>query len=81
MSQKDSVCDGDMVLLERPDQASRSLDSARYSLERELCGTNVSTHMTILDSILRVTFLGGAPLSGDTAGFLGKFTGQGIIRL
>ncbi|GFR68610.1 hypothetical protein ElyMa_002026100 [Elysia marginata] len=73
MSQKNGVCDGDMVLLERPDQTSRSLASARYSLERELCGTNSSTHLVVLDSILRVTFLGGAPLGGNTAGFLGKF--------
>ena len=77
MSQKDGYCDGDMVLLERPDQTSRSLASARYSLERELCGVNVSSHLTVSDSILRITFLGGAPLAGDTAGFLGKFKGQG----
>ncbi|RUS71135.1 hypothetical protein EGW08_021101 [Elysia chlorotica] len=77
MSQKDGYCDGDMVLLERPDLTSGSLTSARYSLERELCGVNVSSHLDVPDSILRVTFLGGAPIPGDTAGFLGTFRARG----
>ncbi|GFO06325.1 hypothetical protein PoB_003283000 [Plakobranchus ocellatus] len=73
MSQREGTCDGDMVLLERPDSASRTLDSARYSLEHEFCGRNVSTHLAIPDSILRVTFLGGAPLEDQNAGFIVKF--------
>ncbi|XP_059145078.1 uncharacterized protein LOC131932234 [Physella acuta] len=63
------TCDGDMLVLERPDPKT----AGRYVMEREICGHNVSSDVIIHDSILRVTYLGGAPLVGDKSGFIAKF--------
>ncbi|KAH9525194.1 hypothetical protein Btru_000601 [Bulinus truncatus] len=60
-------CDGDMLLLERPDT------QGRYTLEHEICGHNVSNDIVIQDNILRVTLLGGSPLQEVKSGFIAKF--------
>ncbi|CAL1532651.1 unnamed protein product [Lymnaea stagnalis] len=60
-------CDGDLLLLERPD------NKGKYVMEQELCGVNVSNHVVINDNILRVTFIGGAPLADGKPGFFAKF--------
>nr|KAI8757648.1 hypothetical protein BgiMline_008272 [Biomphalaria glabrata] len=60
-------CDGDTLLLERPDI------QGRYILEHEICGHNVSNNIIIHDNILRITLLGGSPLQDTKSGFIVKF--------
>ena len=69
------TCDGDMLILERPDPSQ----DGQYLLVSEVCGKNITQDKTVEDNILRMTFLGGSPLDDVLTGFAAKIKGNSPV--